>query len=120
MKISSVLYMCASPIIKNGQFPACKNCIHFAPNKYSHEYATSSLSKCKHFGVKDIVTDKITYRYADACRVDENLCGKEGSHFEQDPYGQWKWIGHTVVHALPYVVIYGILLLSICAQVFVK
>ena len=118
MKISTVLYMCASPIIKNGQFPACKNCIHFANDKLYYKYATP-LSKCKHFGEKDIITDKITYRYADACRSDKNLCGKEGNHFEKDPYVQWKWIGHKVLHALPYAFLYGLVVLNICARILI-
>jgi Pyruvate/2-oxoacid:ferredoxin oxidoreductase delta subunit len=111
--------MCSTPTIKNAHLPSCKNCIHFAPDKYYHEYATT-MSKCNKFGDKDIVTDKITYRYADACRVDEKLCGKEGKYFEEDPHIQWKVLGHRALHILPYVMIYGILLLSICAKVFVK
>lgn len=110
--------MCASPIIKNGQLPSCKNCIHFIPEKYGYEYATS-LSKCKHFGEKYIITDKITNRYADVCRLDETLCGKEGRHFEQDPYVQWKWIGHNVLHALPYAFLYGLVVLNICARILI-
>ena len=119
MKISRILLMCSTPTIKNAHLPSCKNCIHFAPDKYYYEYATS-ISKCNKFGDKHIVTDKITNRYADSCRADENLCGKEGKYFEEDPYIQWKVLGHTALHVLPYVTIYGILLLSICAQVLVK
>ena len=116
MKISSILYMCASPTIKNGQLPSCKNCIHFIPENYSYDYATP-LSKCKHFGEKDIITDKITNRYADVCRLDETLCGKEGKYFKQDQHVQWKIMRHKAIHMVPYGLLFGIVLLNICARI---
>jgi hypothetical protein len=59
------------------------------------------LSKCKKFGEKDIITDEITYDYADSCRKYENKCGNEGKYFEQDPDVDMKILKHTIVSNLP-------------------
>ena len=82
-------------IIRNNEFPACKNCIHYRPRLFDGDF-TSGFNKCEKFGVKNIVTDKITYNYADACRNDENLCGHEGKHFEKQPRLWLKKLKHRM------------------------
>ena len=69
-------------IIRNIEHPACTNCIYY---KLYDNDLTSPLNKCEKFGVKNVVTDEITYKYADDCRRDENLCGNSGKYFEQLP-----------------------------------
>ena len=64
-------------IIKNAENPSCCNCIHFIP--YDNDY---SLSKCKKFGDKNIITDEITNYYASNCRTNEEKCGLSGKYFE--------------------------------------
>ena len=66
--------------IYNVNTPSCRNCVHFKPY-YASDF-TSSLSKCIKFGTKNIITDKISYEYADMSRSDETKCGNEGKYFE--------------------------------------
>ena len=84
-----------SKIIRNIELPSCKNCVHYRPRLFDGDF-TSPFNKCDNFGVKDIVTDKITYNFADACRSDENLCGKEGRHFERQPRLWLKKLKHRM------------------------
>jgi hypothetical protein len=72
----------SEPIIKNINIPSCRNCIHYKPTLLND--FTSPLNKCEKFGEKNIITDEITYRFADLCRNDESACGKEGKYFEKD------------------------------------
>jgi len=64
-------------IIINGNFPSCRNCVYYKPNQYNNDF-TSTFGKCQVFMNKDIITDKITYEYADTCRYDDSKCGKIG------------------------------------------
>jgi hypothetical protein len=82
-------------IIRNMNIPSCKNCIHFNHNIYNNSFS-SSLNKCEKFGEKDIVTDKITYDFADSCRNDESKCGKDGKYFEEDKNVNLKLVTHTI------------------------
>ena len=86
-------------IIRNIDIPACKNCVHYRPRLFDSDF-TSTFNKCDKFGVKNIVTDKITYNFADACRADENLCGQEGKHFERQPRIWLKKLKHRMFRPL--------------------
>jgi hypothetical protein len=87
-------------IIKNINIPSCKNCIHFNPTVFSNDF-TSSLGKCNNFGNKDIITDKITYDYADLCRSDESKCGNNGIYFEQDKNIEFKILKYIIIGNIP-------------------
>jgi len=87
-------------IIKKGKFPACKNCIYYRPSIFSNDY-TSSLSKCANFGDKDILTDRISYDFADSCRNDEDRCGLEGKYFEKDTNIYTKIMIYTIIGNIP-------------------
>ena len=63
--------------IRNVDNPACKNCMYYRTRLFDNDF-TSSFNKCSKFGEKDIMTDEITYDYADICRYDESKCGKGG------------------------------------------
>lgn len=69
--------------IKNIDMPACRNCIHHVPRLYNFEYS-STLNKCKYFGKKDLLSNEITYDYAELCRSNEDKCGQEGKYFQED------------------------------------
>jgi len=84
----------SEPIIKNMNIPSCRNCIHYKPNLFND--FTSPLNKCENFGEKNIVTDEITYRFADSCRDNESLCGKKGKYFEEDKHIDIKIIKHKI------------------------
>jgi hypothetical protein len=99
----------SAAIIKNGKFPACKNCIHYRPSIFSNDY-TSTLSKCVNFGNKDILTDKISYDFADSCRNDEDRCGLEGKYFEKDTYIYTKMMIYTIIGNIPNISIVTICL----------
>jgi hypothetical protein len=62
--------------IKNMNVPSCKNCIHFMEYKSVYD-----LSKCKLYGEKNIISDKIEYDFAIHCRNNENKCGINAKHF---------------------------------------
>jgi len=71
-----------SEIIRNKNLPSCINC------KFSKKYIYSSnkFLECKKFGEKDIITDKVSYDFADYCRNDEQKCGIEGKYYEEDKF----------------------------------
>ena len=72
-----LLQLLLLPKIKNGQYPACKNCIHFI------EDDVVWFSRCAFFGEKNLITGEITYKYADLTRANE--CSVSGKYFEKNP-----------------------------------
>ena len=76
---------------KNININSCKNCIHF-----KHDYS-SDLSKCKIFGTKNIIDDKINYDYVNNCRNNESKCGIEGKYFEKDIFSEVKIIKYEII-----------------------
>jgi len=82
--------------IKNINVNPCRKCIH-----YNSIYNDYSLSNCKKFGEKNIISNEITYEYADSCRDDESKCGKEGKYFEEDKYANLKILQQKIVNKLP-------------------
>jgi hypothetical protein len=78
--LTSGLSMCSDKIIKNINVPSCKNCIYYKPRMFDSDF-TSTLNICEKFGNKNIITDKITYDYADLCRQSDTKCGEEGKYF---------------------------------------
>jgi len=63
---------------QNGQIKQCANCKYFIPHKNNK---ITSLGLCKMFGTKD--NKKIIYNFADHCRNDESLCGKNATFYEE-------------------------------------
>jgi len=82
-------------IIRNIDFPSCKNCVYYVPSGLNNEF-TSSLNKCKNFGTKNVVTGEITYYYATICRSDENLCGNSGKYHVKEHRMALKRLKHTI------------------------
>jgi len=60
-------------------YKTCENCKYFSPSPI---YSDIDMSKCTKYGRKQVNVKKITYEYADICRLDENKCGKDGKHFD--------------------------------------
>lgn len=102
-------------IIKNVNLPACRNCIHYQPDPFYNDF-TSLLNKCNKFGDKNIVTDKITYDFADQCRNDESKCGKEGKYFQEEPNIHMKILKYSLLQNMPY----GILVLGLGGMVVLQ
>ena len=73
-------YVMGCKLIKNIDLLSCKHCRHFIPDYYS----STSYSKCKMFGEKNIITDEINYDYANSCREDELKCGINAIYFERE------------------------------------
>ena len=92
-------------IIRNIEFPSCKNCKYYRPSVWNNDF-TSPLNKCGKVGVKDIITDKITFEYVDNCRFDDNLCGKKGKYYEKEQRLLLKKLKHRVfcVNNLVYLI----------------
>jgi len=109
----------SNKIINNGNLPSCRNCVYFKPDTYSSEFA-SALSKCQVFIDKDIVTDKITYKYADTCRYDESKCGKEGKYFEKEENINIKVFIHSITNYQFLSIFSVILLISLSAIADIK
>jgi hypothetical protein len=91
-------------IIENFHLPSCKNCKFFKPS-FTYSDFTSTFNKCEKFGEKNIVTDEITYKYADLCRRDESKCGKRGIFFEEEPNIDLKIFKHSFVNNFPNLLI---------------
>ena len=89
------LFICiqSEKMIKNIQYNSCRNCVHFRPHPYDL-YSSNSFGKCANFGEKNIITDKIEYSYADACRRSESECGVSGKYFEEEPNVNLKILKH--------------------------
>ena len=67
------------PYIKNMNYPACINCVHFTQiERLNPDYA-----KCKKFGRMDLVTGEITYEYASISRRFDDYCGEKGFFYEE-------------------------------------
>lgn len=94
-KIFFLLYIIDAKIIKNEEFPSCKNCIYYKPPIF-HEF-TSPYSKCEYFGTKNIHTDIITYDYADLCRKYDDKCSLEGKYFKEDKNINLRFFLHNSV-----------------------
>ena len=90
-------------IIKNVNIPSCRNCVHFKPPSYGE--FTSSYSKCGKFDTKNILTDTVSYNYADMSRRDETKCGNEGKYFEQEKNIEFKIFIHNEIRNLPNIII---------------
>jgi hypothetical protein len=76
--------------IKNAEYPICKTCEHYLPRDIFFD--DGLLGKCAKFGKKDLVTGKITYNYADFCRIDDKECGKEGKYYEKHVITFLHWL----------------------------
>ena len=102
MKLIYLLFYIANSekIIKNINIPSCKNCIHFKPSIYTNEF-TSSLANCNKFGDKNIITDKISYDYADMCRKDESKCGHNAKYFEEEKNINLKLFNYIILGNIP-------------------
>lgn len=58
----------------------CKTCVHFRGDKmYPLDY---SQARCMLFGNQCVVSGDITYLYAERCRRDNSMCGREGKHYK--------------------------------------
>jgi len=86
------------PIIKNINIPACRNCKYYKIGCWD---TTGYLSKCGKFGEKDINTGEISFDFANECRRNEEKCGKQGKHFEQEPNLNIRLLKHTLVNNVP-------------------
>lgn len=98
MKFLPLLLTAGQPIIKNINIPACRNCKYY---KMGFWDTTGYLSKCGKFGEKDINTGQISFDFANECRRDEEKCGKQGKHFEQEPNLNFRLLKHTLVNNVP-------------------
>ena len=77
---STIVSPIKNQFIKNVELPVCKTCVHFKP--YDATELNYNLGTCGKFGNKDIVSGEIKYVFAKSCRIDDDQCGKNGTHFE--------------------------------------
>ena len=97
-----------SKYIKNGDFPSCKNCVHFRPNLFIGDY---TMGKCANFGTKDIFDNTITYDYVDNCRDNANKCGNEGKYYQIDKNADMKLFLYTLFQNVPNISIISTILI---------
>ena len=100
-----------SPIIKNNNIPACRNCIHYKPDFYSNEF-TSSYNDCNKFGEKNIISDKIIFESAASCRRDESKCGANGKYFEEEKNINLKVLKHKIISGLPNTLLISLIIIT--------
>lgn len=119
MKIISLLLslLCSEKIIKNADLPSCKNCIYYDP---TNEDYYSSLNKCNKFGVKNIISDKITYDYADSCRNDENKCGRLGKYFEEETNLNMKMLKYKLTDYKSYPLLLTVIIVILECYLIIK
>ena len=98
-------------IIRNINFPSCRDCVHFTPSLYDTDFISLS-SKCKKFGDKNIINNKITYDYANSCRYDNSKCGEEGKYFELEKNINLKILLHKSISNIPNNILTITILLS--------
>ena len=65
-------------MIHNLLLPICKECAHFTGTLNPAKFG---VNKCKIFGAKELVSGKIKYENASACRRSDTKCGTEASFF---------------------------------------
>ena len=118
-KTSLLLCMVNDKLIKNINLPSCKNCIYYKINNFDSDF-TSRFNKCEKFGEKDIITDKITYSFADSCRNDENKCGIEGKYFEEEININTKIFYHKFISNMPFNLPLMILVINLIIKVLLK
>lgn len=108
---SSLFFILAKPekIIKN--INSCRNCVYYKPYSFSGDY-TSKLSNCQKFGSKDIITDKISYDYADLCRKDETKCGEQGKYFEKESNVELKILIYKMITYIPSITLVSFFVLA--------
>lgn len=106
------------PKIRNANIRSCKQCIHFQPDPSIYSGSTSTFAKCKMFGEKDIITDKITFDYADRCRTQEDKCGKEGKYFEPEPNLSLKVFVHNLRSNSGLFLLWSVMFTTIGATVY--
>ena len=81
-------------MLKYMNYVKCMNFVHFKPARYNIDFA-SSTGKCNKFSKK-------YDEFANICRMDELKCGKEGKHFEKEPYLYTKMIKHNLIYIAPF------------------
>ena len=118
MKVSGILMalLHSDKIIKNIELPSCRNCMYYKPSMTSFDF-TSPFSKCVKFGEKDIISDEIRYKYADSCRNDEQMCGKEGKYFKKSPYTTGKIVLHKLISTIPFTIPVFLMIVNIIRMV---
>ena len=106
MKFQYLLNNYSTQIIKDINVNSCRNCIYYKPHiDILNSNFTSKLGRCKKFGYKDIVTNKIEYDYVDNSRNNELLCGKEGKYFVEEKNINIKILTHIILCNLPIILI---------------
>ena len=117
MKLQHLFLLMVQPekIIKNKNFPSCKNCIYYKPSYFNNDF-TSTFNKCEKFGQKDVVTDIVTYTYADLSRYDSTKCGIEGKYFEEEKNIKSKIYKHKILSNLPF----SLSIILIAINLFIK
>jgi hypothetical protein len=121
MKILYLLFAIVNSekIIKNINIPSCRNCIHYKPSYFITDF-TDPYNKCDKFGNKDIITNKISYDYADLCRRDENKCSYEGKYFELDENIELKIFTHQIITRTPSILLVSLIVLYIIIILYVN
>lgn len=79
----SIIQFVISYNIKNVDMPACKNCKHFESG--TNFFESPIYGKCKLYGDKDLITNKISYKFASSARENNDVCGIQGKNYEEVP-----------------------------------
>jgi hypothetical protein len=71
---STLVSNCRASLIQTKKI--CKDCRHFIRDNI----------ECRKFGDTNIITGKVTYNSAESVRNDNNKCGEDAIHFEENKF----------------------------------
>jgi hypothetical protein len=71
---STLVSNCRASLIPTKKI--CKDCRHFIGDNI----------ECRKFGDTNLITGKVTYNYAESVRNDNNKCGEDAIHFEENKF----------------------------------
>ena len=85
--------------ILNSNAQSCINCKFFKTLSYNQ--SALSLGKCENFGIKNIISNKITYDYATHCRSNKDKCGGTAKYFELEENLDAKIWSTQLIYIIP-------------------
>jgi len=92
LTVSAKLNKVVPETIKNIHVPKCTTCKYFIPGNNDNLFFYSdphTFAKCKKFGTADLVSNKISYDWADICRITDTKCGTNGAYYTFGDYNKF-------------------------------
>lgn len=101
LKVNAKLKKFAPETIQNMHVPKCTTCKYFIPGNNDKLFFYSdphTFAQCKKFGTADLVSNEISYDYAEICRITDTKCGTNGAYYT---FGDYNKFNHDVRKVKP-------------------